>query len=421
MNEPLCATTVPYYAAESLDDDAFTHIRRSMMLNHFKWDSQVGDVTTLAPFPIVLHAAAWRQLAGWAEALSAEVALAERFFLNAPAWLERLGIPAGLRSIFSALDDVPTPSAARVIRYDFHWTRTGWAISEINSDVPGGYCEASSFTPLLARHFPGMLPAGDPAARWTDALIAAAACDGSAERGSALVFLSAPGFMEDQQITAYLADRARRQGCCACLAAPEQLVWTDGRAALNVGNEIHGVGAIVRFYQAEWLPRLPRCTGWRHFFSGGRTPVSNSGSAVILESKRFPLLLDELPLPLPACRQLFPRSFDPRAVNWKADENLIVKSALSNNADAVGNAALLPRQHWENLSRALAANPGDWVVQQRFDPMALSTPLGPVFPCIGVYTVDGRAAGIYGRVSRKQIVDYEAIDCAVLIESGERE
>jgi hypothetical protein len=411
MNAQLSVATVPYFAPAAIANDDFRRIRRSLMLNHCKWDSQVGDITALAPFPLILNAEVWKQLSAWAEALSAEVALTEQFLLNETSWIERLGMPRALRLLFTARDFAPTPSAARVIRYDFHWTRDGWKISEINSDVPGGYCEATSFTQLLAPHFPEARLTGDPTASWTDALAA------TGGPGSLIVFLSAPGLIEDQQIMSYLANRMRNRNCRAFLADPEQSRWNDGRASLHVGNQTHRADLIVRFYQAEWLPHLsPRC-GWQNLFSGGATPVSNSGISVLLESKRFPLLLEELPLQLPACRALFPRTFEPRAVNWKSDERLIIKSALSNNADSVGNAALLPREHWENLARAIAAAPEEWVAQERFEPVPLDTPLGPVFPCIGVYTVNGKAAGIYGRVARKKIVDYEAIDIAVL--SGE--
>jgi hypothetical protein len=47
---------------------------------------------------------------------------------------------------------VPTPAAARVLRFDFHWTDQGWKISEVNSDVPGGYCEASDLPRLMVRN-----------------------------------------------------------------------------------------------------------------------------------------------------------------------------------------------------------------------------------------------------------------------------
>ena len=36
------------------------------------------------------------------------------------------------------------------MRFDFHFTRDGWRISEVNSDVPGGLNESSGFERLMA-------------------------------------------------------------------------------------------------------------------------------------------------------------------------------------------------------------------------------------------------------------------------------
>jgi hypothetical protein len=55
------------------------------------------------------------------------------------------------------------------------------------------------------------------------------------------------------------------------------------------------------------------------------------------------------------------------------------------------------------------------VAQRRFAVVPVAGPDGPVHPCIGVYTVDGRAAGIYGRITTRPIIDYAATDIAVLV------
>jgi hypothetical protein len=39
-----------------------------------------------------------------------------------------------------------------------------------------------------------------------------------------------------------------------------------------------------------------------------------------------------------------------------------------------------------------------------------------MYPCIGVYTIDGIAAGIYARIAARPVVDYRAIDVACLVE-----
>jgi len=39
--------------------------------------------------------------------------------------------------------------------------------------------------------------------------------------------------------------------------------------------------------------------------------------------------------------------------------------------------------------------------------------------CVGVYTVNGKAAGAYARLARKPVVDFEAVDAALLVEDDE--
>ena len=66
----------------------------------------------------------------------------------------------------------PRDSAARVLRFDFHWTCDGWRISEVNSDVPGGFSEASELPALMAVYNTRTQPAGNPGAAWADAIAA---------------------------------------------------------------------------------------------------------------------------------------------------------------------------------------------------------------------------------------------------------
>jgi hypothetical protein len=42
-----------------------------MVLDHYKWDPQVGDTSTRADFPLVVPCSTWQQLASWAEPLTA--------------------------------------------------------------------------------------------------------------------------------------------------------------------------------------------------------------------------------------------------------------------------------------------------------------------------------------------------------------
>jgi glutathionylspermidine synthase len=392
----------PWRVPPALESGEFERIRRRMLLDHCKWDPQVGDISTLAPFPLVLDPATWDRLASWAEQLTAEAMAAEREILGSPRLQRLLSIP---RSVRRALEGPLTPAAARTLRYDFHLTPEGWRISEVNADVPGGFTEASSFAAMMAERYAGTAPAGDPAARWAQAVARAPGAEGP------VALLSAPGFMEDHQIMAYLAGLLQGLGRRARLAGPHELCWRDGRASLD-GEPL---AAIVRFYQGEWLARLPARCGWRFLFSGGRTPVANPGVALLVESKRFPLAWPELATPLPAWRALLPESRDPRDAPWRTDEGWLLKTALSNNGDTVSSRRLLDARAWRKVRWEVFWRPGGWVAQRRFEPAAVETPAGPMFPCVGVYTIDGRAAGAYGRLSPFPVIDYRSVDVAVLV------
>ena len=319
-------SSAPLRAGRSLSSGVFEVVRRRTMLEGCKWDAQVGDVATLAEFPLLLERATWLELAGAAERLTAETLAAEDELLTRPELLARIGLPGRIRRALAATGPV-SRAAARTLRFDFHWTTEGWRLSEVNSDVPGGFAEASLFTRLMAAHVDDFVPAGSPIDAWADAIARAAGTRCS------VALLSAAGFMEDQQILIYLARQLAARGCEAQLASPRQLEWRRGEAYLTSGSSLLPLGAIVRFYQGEWLAGF-RAGHWRPLFRGGRTPVANPGIAAISESKRFPLVWDSLRTPLPTWRALLPETREPREAPWRRDGTWLVKSALSNTATA---------------------------------------------------------------------------------------
>ena len=353
----------------------------------------------------------WNRLAKWSEQLTAETCAAELEILHQPLLLDELGLPRAIRNILKQSTPL-TPAITRVMRFDFHYTTQGWRISEVNSDVPGGFAEASDLTAAMAAHYPPAQPAGDPASAWAEAIARSA-------KGGRVALLAAPGYMEDQQIMAYLARKLATRGCTARLATPGQIQWKNGIAHLDSTWFAGELAAVVRFYQGEWLARLPLRCGWPHFFRGGRTPVSNAGLALISESKRFPLVWDRLRTALPAWRALLPETRHPRAVDWTKGDKWVLKSALSNNGDAVCMRELMSARVWRGKEWSARLFPGALVAQRRFEPAPLRTSDGPVYPCIGVYTIDGRAAGAYARYSPKQLIDFAAIDVALLVTADE--
>lgn len=358
-----------------------------MMLDAFKWDPQVGDVDALAPFALVLPTATGQELARLAEALDAESVAAEREIAEQPALWPKLGLAPPLRRAMASRNF--TPSALRVTRFDFHPTSEGWRISEANADVPGGYSEASNLARLMAEATGAGHPAGDPAARVADIL--------ATYRRVGLV--SEPRWVEDRQIAVYLAHLLHARGCATSLLAPWQVRWDDGMATAGEGP----LDAVFRFYQAELLPGCG-ARDWSTFLCGGRTPVANPAQALFSESKRFPLVWPYLKTSLPTWRTLLPESRHP----LDSDSSWMLKLAYSNTGEAVLERRAPGR--WR-----ARVHPSRWVAQRRFESVPCETPSGQMHVCIGVYRVDGRACGLYGRLSARPVIDALAIDVAVLL------
>lgn len=387
-------------------------LRRRFILDGCKWDPQVGDINTLAPFPIVMPRRVWNQLARQAEQLASEAVAAEAEIVRRPHLLAALGLPVALQSVLR--DAAPlTPAPGRVIRFDFHPTTQGWRITEANSDVPGGFGEASYFTRLMSNHFPGLQPAGDPAAVWCQLLASATGPAGM------IALLSATGYMEDHQVNAFLAARLREFGCRAQLVTPEQIRWRDGIASLDTPWYRGPVAAILRFYQAEWLSRLPASLGWKFYFRGGKTPVANPALAIISESKRVPLVWSQLATQLPTWQALLPETRDPRDVGLNTDESWLLKTAICNTGDAVSARDWLQPHQWRAARWRARLFPWNWIAQKRFESLPVATPEGPRHACVGIYTVNGKAAGAYVRLSEKPWVDYLAVDAALLLTENE--
>jgi hypothetical protein len=222
--------------------------------------------------------------------------------------------------------------------------------------------------------------------------------------------------MEDQQVVAFYARLLARRGIAAHVADPSQLEWrADGQAYLRAPSCAETLSAVIRFYQAEWLARLPRRCRWFPLVAGGTTPVTNPGTAALTESKRFPLTWDDLSTPLPTWRSLLPETRDPRDAPWRTDEAWLIKSAFCNTGDSVSAPSLLAPKRWRTAKWHASLFPGQWVAQRRFQSVPIDTPAGAMYPCIGVYTIDGRAGGAYARLSHGPIVDYQATDAALLV------
>ena len=402
-------TGSPWIPVEPLDDEAFARLRRRAIFDCFKWDPQVGDSCAIARHPLVITRAAWSALVPLAEALAKETLLAEREIAQRPELHRALGLPRAVRrALRGVTSHGASHSAARLMRFDFHFTTDGWRISEVNCDVPGGLNEASGFPGLMATHYPWAASVGDPAAAYAGALARQAGANGT------IAFVHATAYSDDQQMMSCIARLVGAAGVSIHLASPGHVAWTSEQARLHAAWWHGPLDVIVRFFPAEWLDGLPRSTDWQRFFAGSRTPISNPATAIVTQSKRFPLIWDRLRTSLCTWRRLLPETRDPRDAPWRSSDDWLVKPAFGRVGEGVGIRGVIEETEMRRIARSVRWWPRAWVAQRRFHTVPMSIADSPVFPCLGVYTLDDRVIGAYGRLSSQPVIDWRAADAAVL-------
>jgi len=126
-------------------------IERTLNLNHYKWDTRLSGSPTLSRQPLIIDESEWTGICNCAETLAAETIALEAELCRHPEILGQLGMPDGLRRCLCSIDWSRSSPSVRTMRFDFHPTVGGWAVSEVNSDVPGGYNEATLLPVLFGR------------------------------------------------------------------------------------------------------------------------------------------------------------------------------------------------------------------------------------------------------------------------------
>lgn len=402
----------PLGASARFPSAEFAELQGRTIFECGKWDPWFEDAGVLADFALTLEPETWRELARLAEELARETLAAELELLQRPELHARLGLSRAIRRCLRThAERGGTRGAARVMRFDFHWTRAGWRISEVNSDVPGGFIEASGFSRLVADAL-GLHLTGDPTRALAEAALRALG------PGARVALVHATAYTDDRQVMLHLARALAELGLQAGLLDPTQVHWRDGRASAATSWFSGPLDLVLRFFPAEWLPNARAGGDWRAFFVGGRTPISNPGAALLVQSKRFPLVWDELSVELPTWRRLLPETRSPRDADWRHDESWILKPALGRVGEDVGLRGVVDAREWKSIARHARLWPAHWVAQRRFEAVPLVLEGEALYPCLGVYVIDGHAAGTYGRIARRARIDARARDVPVLVTGG---
>ena len=393
----------------SIADSQYPDYRINAIFQAYKWDPQVNDQNTVARYVMLITPEAAEQLGRWAEQLSRETMQVEEALISRPALAKTLGLPPQIRKALPRLSSYQSEQNIRLMRFDFHPTESGWALSEVNSDVPGGLAEASVLPEIASRYVNAV--AGEHVAAHL-----LRAFQSKIREGGTVAFVHATSYSDDRQVMQFLGDYFNRHGLHAVYAAPDHLRWIDQKAVSIIHGEERGIDGIVRFFPLEWLVNLPKKSHWQGYYDC-KTPSCNHPIALFAQSKRLPLVWDSLGVAVPAWRQFLPETLDPRSKPPKRhDDDWIYKPALGRVGEGISIKEAISKKEFTQIQKAARKEPMHWIAQRRFKSRAIPAENGESYHvCVGVFTVDGAHAGFYGRISPYPRIDANAIDIPILI------
>src|SRR5262249_52890490 len=160
-------------------------------------------------------------------------------------------------------------------------------------------------------------------------------------------------------------NRMRQQGLQTILASPTHLVWDTIGAKISSSFANSRLDAVVRFFPAEWLPTLRTTTQWIPFLGEGRTRASNPASALLVQSKRFPLVWDSMSTDLSTWRAMLPETVCPSTVARDL-RDWVVKPALGRVGEDIAIPDVTPDRKLQLIHKAAKRRPSQWVAQRRF-------------------------------------------------------
>ena len=372
----------------------FYGYRLDVMFDGYKWDLQAGEQSTISDKVILLGQKEMDFLAQSAVMLYHETVAMEHALKNRPDLVLKMGIS---EKMTAALCNCHYSSAEhiRLMRFDFHPTTIDWQISEVNSDVPAGYPEASVLPKLAEKYFKGYRQCENFGEILTDRFTALVSSE------TTIAYLHDTHTVEDYQILHFIGDLLEQRGYQSLYIDPSHVKWEDNKA-LNVG-------AIMRYFPVEWL-EFKKDTDWLSFINT-QTPSCNHPIALLTQSKRLPLVWDELDVDIPFWKQLLPETVCPTALAQNKKDGWILKPAFGRVGEGINIPSTVSEAENQAIHTAASEYPLQWAAQKMFE----SVPIDGLHLNLGVFVIDGQFAGLYGRVSKLPRIDAEASEVPVLI------
>ena len=122
---------------------------------------------------------------------------------------------------------------------------------------------------------------------------------------------------------------------------------------------------------------------------------------------------------IPTWKNFLPTTISPTSLLYPRDD-WILKPALGRVGESISIPGTMSEKEIRLVEKEARRHPENWVAQRLFHSQPLSAKNGEQFHlCIGAFTVDGKSAGFYGRISPTPRMDANAKDIPVLVRKDE--
>lgn len=396
-----------------IPEEKYEEYRCTLIFDCYKWDPQFLDHNTVAKYALVITEEEYQQLAQLTEKLDVETRAAEDFLNAHLEFAKPLRLTKKLKKEVQMMSNYDASKHVRLMRYDFHPTKDGkWAVSEVNSDVPGGFAEGS----LMPQAAINALSETDLTYKsFGDVLVNALSEKVPANGRIALVHCTC--YSDDRQVMQFLGEQLEEKGFSVIYMAADHLYFKEQQAYSLLDENEGPIDAIVRFTPLEWLTEM-KTKHWQGYFDTVTTSC-NHPVAIFAQSKRFPFVWDILEqngIDMSTWRALLPDTIEVK--DAKGKEGYIYKPVYGRVGENISIKESCTPEEYKMIMKEVQLLPKTYIAQKRFDSRPLLGKNNEEYHvCLGSYTVDGKHAGFYARISDTPRIDSNAADIPVLIES----
>ena len=395
-----------------IPENNYNEYRLQAMFDCYKWDPQFCDNNTLAEYILVLTKKENDEIIELTKKLDKETRLAEEYINKNIKIAKKLALPKRILEQIPNMKNYDKTKNIRLMRYDFHPDVNGkWIVTEVNSDVPGGFAE-SSLLPDLARktidNFQlDYLSFGEKMVY---------AINNKLNKAGTIMMVHCTCFSDDRQVMQYMGDRLQKEGYKIIYGAADHINFKEKEAYCILDNNQEKIDLIFRFTPLEWLIQMkPR--RWDGYFNTF-TISCNHPIAIYAQSKRFPFVWDDLEksgISMNTWKSLLPETIEVK--DFENREGFIYKPVFGRVGERITIKEACKGDEYKKIINDVKKHPKQYLAQKKFESLPINGDDGKEYHiCLGSYTIEGEHAGYYARISEYPRIDSYAADIPVLVE-----